>query len=216
MNHILPYNLFESESKNLGMIYHFTNLDSFVSMVNQKVQFRLGKLPNNNTYKYYVSFTRNPKMFSPELRSDKVAVRIVIDPNKLKTKYKLEPYLDTRYVKRQDDEAEERIILHNVEDWTKQYYDYVDILDSIVEINILNKPIFNDTPFYLIGDKSFRPNLRDEKKKKEELIKIELKYNEELDKISKMNFSKFKFPINIVSKYINPKYQDKYIVKNLN
>lgn len=184
------------ESKQRHILYHFTNLYNFNEMLEKRMGFCLGGL---SSYKSYVSFTRNFNMISSELRPDKYSVRIVIDGNKLSNKYKIQPYIDKNYVNRNHGEWEEKI---DIDD-----FGCVDILDCITEVNIMNKPLLNhDIKHHFFGNNIYS-------EKDEEITKY---YNKFIEKITNKNLKKYNFPITIVSKYTNPKYQEKWILQRLN
>jgi hypothetical protein len=184
------------ESRQRHTLYHFTNLFHFTEMLETRRGFCLGGLVVN---KSYVSFTRNHDMKSPELRADKYAVRIVIDGDKLSNKYKITPFLDTQYVDRNSGEWEEKI---DVED-----FGCINIADCITEINIMNHPLLG----HAIKHHYFGNNVYAEKDED-----VQKHYLEKLDYIKNKDLSKHNFPINIVSKYTNPKYQERFVLEYLN
>lgn len=81
-----------NEEKQVGIIYHYTNLWSLIDIL--KDDFLIPKSDDSN-FKY-VSFTRDKNFHKSKTRnSDGIggtSVRIVIDGTKLSNKYKIEPY----------------------------------------------------------------------------------------------------------------------------
>ena len=200
MKYLVPLIL---ESKNVGIIYHFTSIENLYFMLENN-NFKLKSEYN------YVSFTRNSNLFSSELNPSKLQTRIMIDGNKLSNYYKITPYKDFS-IKKEHGEAEERFI------FSENTLKYIDIKNFIIEIDIIDEPLFRNykDEFY---DTS--PNIF---KYKDGIIKVDnpepiIKKHIELlkfieDEIKKYNLN---FDINVVSKFTNPKYQDKYIIKKLN
>lgn len=85
-----------SESKQVGIIYHFTDDESFWSIINDEGL--------KSSYFDFISFTRsfsNPKGSHLEYMN----VRFSFDGNKLSNKFKIEPYSESGY-----NEQEERIV----------------------------------------------------------------------------------------------------------
>lgn len=207
---IKKYDEFVTESKKVGIIYHFTGIYNLYQMF-LKNNFRISSQQN------YISFTRNPSMFSPELLQSKLQARIMIDGDKLSNKYKISPYKDFRNVKREHGEAEERVV--KIDDlFMANPVTDVDIQNSILEIQILEEPIFRnrDDKYYNTSAKHFvyEPNIYIPDDDPEKII---LKHKFYLDKIEEIVKSKdIKFPINVVYKFVNPKYSDKLIIKSLN
>lgn len=198
------------ESKQVGIIYHFTNLWSLIEMFKND-NFKI------KSDKHYISFTRNPIMFSPELMASKLQCRIMVDGNKLSNKYSIEPFLDFKNVKKDDGEQEERILKMKTP-FDFQLLPYVDITNSILEIDILDEPIFRSKT-----NKDYEKSSKLYQYDKEkyfhttELEPIILKHKEQVNKIWDMVMNKnYNFDINVVSKFTNPKYQDKFILGKLN
>ena len=97
---ITKYKLFEA--KQVGTLYHFTNLISLYSILttNSLETYRtvddndnLKNSYNLKGYLYYVSFTRNKNFYKiPQLNIDHpVSCRMTIDGDKLSHKYKIYP-----------------------------------------------------------------------------------------------------------------------------
>ncbi len=209
MKHLTPLIL---EMKQVGMIYHFTGIWNLLEMI----KYNDFKIKSDNNY---ISFTRNPLMFTSEIRLSKLQTRIMIDGDKLSSKYRIIPYKDFRNnIDRIHGEWEERVNkkddLYMLNPVTK-----VDILDCIIEIDILDEPIFRgeEDKFFKYSANNFlyEPNnymFPDDNK--EGIINKHKKVLDNLKlEINKKNYS---FEINIVNKFFNPKYQDKGIIFKLN
>lgn len=196
------------ESKQVGIIYHFTGIWNLYEMLKFD-DFRI------KTGYNYISFTRNPIMFSPELLQSKLQTRIMIDGNKLSNKYKISPFKD-KMVDKEHGEWEERVKKEN--DLFKiRSLDNVNISDCILEIDIIDEPLFRgkEDKYYKNYAKYFTYDPYNSSI--DDTEKIITKHSELLDKIgNEIEIKKFSFDINIVSRFINPKYQDKYIIKKLN
>lgn len=102
-----------NESKQVGIIYHFTNTVRLWHILHS--DSLKCSLPNDNAKEkdFYISFTRD-KNFHKQLRSNGTTnnVRIAIDGNKLSNKYKINPfnyYKKTYFKDPYDYESEERI-----------------------------------------------------------------------------------------------------------
>lgn len=202
------------ESKQVGIIYHFSGIWNLYEML----KFNNFKLKSQT---HYISFTRNPIMYSPELLPSKMQTRIMIDGNKLSNKYKIEPFLDYRGVKREHGEAEEKI--NKINDiFLDNPLIEVDIKDCILEISILDEPLFRgyDDKHFKYAAKGFEygKTLNSERLYPDnEIEKIITKHKEILDNIKLiLKDKKYNFEINEVSRFTNPKYQDKYIINKLN
>ena len=199
------------ESKQLGIIYHYTGIYNLSEMLKYN-DFKLKSDMN------YISFTRNPSMFSSELRPSKLQCRIAIDGNKLSNFYKLNPYMDIKNdLNREHGEAEERFI--KVDDlFMSNSKTTINIKDFIIEIDIMDEPLFMSEydKNYSYSSKLFLfdPNNYINLDDKESII---LKHQEFIGIIKNIpNIKSFNFPINIVSKFLNLKYQDKYIIETIN
>jgi len=108
------------ESKNIGDIYHFTNLANAWIILSDKTllaktdtgfDFGAGYISHGRDG---VSFTRNHDLKNSALIGGDGhawgSIRIKFDGNKLSNKYKIEPYLDRKHnVTRQANQAEEII-----------------------------------------------------------------------------------------------------------
>lgn len=198
------------ESKQVGIIYHFTGIWNLYEMIKYN-DFNL------KTDKSYISFTRNPVMFSSELRLSKAQCRIMIDGDKLSNHYRVFPFIDKiASVNRSHGESEERIVKYSMWD-NRKMIDRVNIKDSILEITILDEPLFrnfNDTK-NTANNFLYEPN--NYMSPDDDSEKIILKHKEILSKIEELCKNKhFNFNINVATKFINPKYQDKWIIDKLN
>lgn len=119
------YNDFIKESKQVGIIYHFTLLENLFSILDKNAIFgssgEFGGL--------YISCTRNNKLNHKTLYGiTGTGVRITLDGNKLSEKYKIEPY---KYGKENvEDESEERIFTNKITNIIK-YIKEIDIFYDI-------------------------------------------------------------------------------------
>jgi hypothetical protein len=97
---ITKYKLFES--KQVGTLYHFTNLISLYSILTSNSLETYRTVDDNDNlknsynlkgYLYYVSFTRNKNFYKiPQLNMDHpISCRLTIDGDKLSHKYKIYP-----------------------------------------------------------------------------------------------------------------------------
>jgi hypothetical protein len=147
-----------NEGINDNYLYHNTSLENLLKII--KNNFIL-----KGEHRGYVSFSRYKNMpdqeFNPELE-----VKIVVDKNKLKTKYKIEPYVDP-----QDDEEEEEYSLYSKQSkWfqaEERIKSPVDVKNSIVYIEIPNeKKWFEEASQYVVthygGNTSRRLRKEDE------------------------------------------------------
>ena len=121
---------YQKEAKQVGIIYHFTSLNIFAGFErwldtvadkrDEKYQLYLKEMQQNKK----ISFTRNYKLpFG--------VVRLTVDGNRLSNRYKIKPTADLNagYGRHHgEDESEEIVIGHR----------YIDIDDSLVQIDILN------------------------------------------------------------------------------
>lgn len=119
-----------SESKQVGILYHFTTIYNFIDIVrsgcvlfSSKESKRTGFAGLQNELIDYISFTRNFRLKSYNASY----FRFDIDGDKLSEEYKIEPFIDSKAVTRKvHEENEERIIKNRVE-----------ILDSLQSVTIL-------------------------------------------------------------------------------
>jgi hypothetical protein len=96
------------EGKQVGDLYHFTDIDSLYYMIKNNGKIELDNTFSSFAARDYFSFTRNPKLNT--LGEEKTHVRIKLDGNKLSNKYKITPYSDSEYSRTSGQpEAEERI-----------------------------------------------------------------------------------------------------------
>jgi len=130
------------EAKQVGVIYHYTTIDNLFSIMKRNY-LSSGKFEDDNS----ISFTRD-KLFANTPRTNiGTDVRLVIDGNKLSSKYKIEPYQFTGSVKTNidfgefdfpsmtwvGDEQEERLYLPK----NKSVLD--NVKDSIIKIEFPKK-----------------------------------------------------------------------------
>lgn len=162
------------------VIYHFTTIRNLYDILKGFESMIILDVP----YSDRISFTRNYNMKSRELRIDKRCCRIAVDYNKLKDKYKIKPFFDEIY--KDDSEQEERVYKLNNE--------FIDITSSIIQIDILSKPVFDDSLTGALNSYFFGDNLYLHKQ-----VDVINKYYEYLDKIKTLNITKI--PIYIVDNY---------------
>ena len=128
------------EAKQIGDIYHFTNLDTLTQLhTANRIELDI-EYSSDSTNEYY-SFTRDPNLST--LGEDKHQVRIKLNGDKMSNKYKFEPYVDINiefpelsYSKNTPNfEAEERI---------SSKYGKIDLTPYIEEIAIIDEENFLD------------------------------------------------------------------------
>jgi hypothetical protein len=198
------------EMKQVGVIYHFTGIWNLYEMIKWG-DFSL------KTMKSYVSFTRNPIMFSPELRLSKSQCRIMIDGDKLSSQYRISPFIDkVAGINRSHGESEERILKYSMWDKRKMN-DMVNIKDSILEITILDEPLFRDFKNTKNTANNFEYEPNNYMNPDSDVENIITKHKVILDKIKlELKNKNYPFDINVVNKFFHPKYQDKGIIFKLN
>lgn len=104
------------EGKQVGTLYHFTNADKFIHILQDNVLKSSRKQPDNGYGGYgYISFTRD-KNFNkvPRGSISGTAIVFIVDGDKLSDRYKVEPFNYYNYANKNDNpervEAEERVI----------------------------------------------------------------------------------------------------------
>jgi hypothetical protein len=168
-----------NEGINDNYLYHNTSLENLLKII--KNNFIL-----KGEHRGYVSFSRYKNMpdqeFNPEFE-----VKIVVDKNKLKTKYKIEPYVDP-----QDDEEEEEYSLYSKQSkWfqaEERIKSPVDIKNSIMYIEIPNeKKWFEETSQYVVTH--YGDNISRRLRKEDEPIPSNIKnmFKNVLDGLKKNN-----------------------------
>jgi len=84
MKYIQSYKLYES--KNVGILYHFTSIENLIEIINSNEMIGNGS----------ISFTRDKNFLdttgAESIGSDSTECRIVVDGDKLSNKYKIRPY----------------------------------------------------------------------------------------------------------------------------
>ena len=128
---------FLEEGKQVGPLYHFTNYDSAIGIVNKDFKLKVALTPKEVSidqlpdYAKYISFTRNKNLDSPTISRE---VRFTIDGNALSNRYRVEPYADIKAgfgrARPGKDEAEERVNVAKREG-------FVDIAPFLVSIDIV-------------------------------------------------------------------------------
>jgi len=167
------------EGINDNYLYHDTSLENL-----------LGIIKNNFVLEgqEYVSFSRYKNMpnqeFDPEFDA-----KIVVDKNKLKTKYKIEPYVDPL-----DDEEEEEYSLYSKQSkWfqaEERIKSPVDIKNSIIYIELPNEKIwFDEASQYIVTSYGNTKSTRLRKKDEPIPVKIKNMFKNILNGLKKNNIS---------------------------
>jgi len=125
------------EAKQVGILYHFTSLNSLSSMIMMKNKVILSIEYASYAGDTYISFTRNPRLGT--LGKSKHETKITLDGDKMSNKYKFEPHVhkrysyDDRFAKYSKDyEAEERIN-------ASKYGNKIDITPYILKIETITE-----------------------------------------------------------------------------
>lgn len=167
-----------SEGKNIGIIYHYTNLKSFIEILNEGV-LRPGAVDYDEFTPPFISFTRRKNIIKDlGFRNHLVNppfVGMEFDGNKLSNKYKIVPFnyyyylssteldvttkeMNKNYKHDKDyDEDEERLILgsYNKTVPIKNYLRKIYLLDdadlSLLFKNYLKNPEFRNTIADFVG-----------------------------------------------------------------
>ena len=129
------------EAKQIGDIYHFTDLETLANMQRTSNHIELDSEYSSNAANEYYSFTRDPNIRT--LGDDKHQIKIKLNGDKMSNKYKFEPYVDVTsgeeefsYGKNTPNfEAEERI---------SSKYGKIDLTPYIDEIAIIDENHFLD------------------------------------------------------------------------
>ena len=129
------------EAKQIGDIYHFTDLETLANMHRTSNRIELDIEYSSNAANEYYSFTRDPNIST--LGDDKHQIKIKLNGDKMSNKYKFEPYVDVSsgeeefsYGKNSTNfEAEERI---------SSKYGKIDLTPYIDEISIIDEDHFLD------------------------------------------------------------------------
>lgn len=137
---IKSFKLFES--KQVGIIYHFTSLFSLYEILSRKEPYLY------SSYVNYISCTRDFNMKSPELRLEKQCCRITLDGNKISENFKVKSYFDRTCLISKDDEREERIDTSNK---------IIDLKKYCLRIDILNNPVLDPDDHFHDNDSNFPP-----------------------------------------------------------
>ena len=91
-----------NEAKQVGILYHVTDIEGFKGILESN---KLGKYPDS-----YVSFTRSPRYTYVAGTEKYFVIQLVVDGNKLSTRYKIAPFASQdSYVRGKRFEAEERV-----------------------------------------------------------------------------------------------------------
>lgn len=133
---LLETNKLIIESKQVGILYHITSPDALWSILSQD------KL---KTFTKKVSFTRNKHYKQITGKDEFSAIIFKIDGNKLSTKYKISPHLDTKSGYGHDNEAEE-VVIGEIKDLNK----YLISIEIVSKISPENQNALKD---YLVKHK---------------------------------------------------------------
>jgi hypothetical protein len=82
-----------NEAKQIGDIYHFTSTEALGSMIEEFGNITLDIEAGSTAAGGYYSFTRNPNLGT--LAEEKHHVRLKLNGDKMSTRYRFEPYVDT-------------------------------------------------------------------------------------------------------------------------
>ena len=145
--------LIKEEAKQVGTLYHYTNLDNLIKILNQDI------LKSNSDNGGYISFTRNKNFvkISRFLSGGSVDCALIINGDKLSDNYKIKPYHDQEYFnKTEKDFGSEEMEL---EEQIKG--DISPIKPYIINIIILNDKInaYDINEFIENNDTNIEPNL---------------------------------------------------------
>ena len=214
------------EGKKYPILYHYIPIYNLMLLLKEYEE--TGKfLLKSNTYGddsgtfSYISLSRNPSMFSSALLLSKQLCRITLDGEILSNTYKISPYFDNQYKNEVGLEWEEKMKIskfstydrNNLNTWVGSRFEG-DVTKSVIRIDILYKPLKHDdknrqgyvTPLDKYDEFNFRSfyNQKD----------IDDDHRKMLVNLYKfLKSSNIDIPIKIVSKFVNHKYQDRYISK---
>ena len=126
--------LIREEGKQVGTLYHFTNLDNLIKILNQDI------LKSNSNNSGYISFTRNKNFvkISRFLSGGSVDCALIINGDKLSNNYKIEPYHDQEYFR----ESEKDFGSEEMESEEQIKGDISPIKPYIINIILLNDKIY--------------------------------------------------------------------------
>ena len=118
---IKTFNEFLNEAKQVGILYHFTNIENLLGILkSNKI------IGSSGEREIYISFTRNKNFnLSGHYGITGTSVRISINGDKLSNNYKIKPYF---YKEFNRDEMEERVITTSIKN----------ISNYIIEIMLYN------------------------------------------------------------------------------
>ncbi len=140
-------NISFNESKQVGILYHFTGLLFLVGIIKSN-KLIASKISSEYMGKvtYAVSFTRDKNLYTKNPDAVPTECRIVLDGNKLSHHYKIVPYnyfWDLRGGSRHHDqgnvESEEMVVFND-----NKYNGIIDIKKYILRIDILNDSRWDD------------------------------------------------------------------------
>lgn len=237
MKYIKSYNIFESdspikdmeynESKNYSILYHYIPLYNLYLLLTEyketgKFLLKTDFAGDRSNDIPVISLSRNSSMNSGDLLLSKQLCRIAIDGIKLSHKYKLRPYADSTHTKGSDNEHEEMLFIsnqeyymgYNIENHHVPVKYKVDITDYILQIDILTiPPKMKDTQGYMSWvnshnqstPKYYNHEVRD-------MDNIDQDHSTEINRLFKLlRTINLNFKVNVVSKFTNYKYQNRYI-----
>jgi hypothetical protein len=124
------------ESRQRGMLYHYTSLRNLISML--KTNTMIGRR-SSSKYKgtitqwdeHYISFTRDKNLHLKDPDLGDITVRVCIDGDKLSNNYRLIPFRDFTYnmsdtnYRHESDESEERVLFGSRRPWIDNLSKYI-------------------------------------------------------------------------------------------
>ena len=141
-----------NEAKQVGILYHVTDIDGFNGILHSN---KLGKYKNSS-----ISFTRDPRYTYVSGTEKYFVIQLVIDGNKLSSRYKITPFASQdSYVNGKRFEAEERVEgqIQDIGKYTleikplRKDFDYGKFIGKMEYFKFLKKyPQIKDSVFPLI------------------------------------------------------------------
>lgn len=123
-----------TEGKQLGTLYHYTDILSMIRIIESNKLIGAKRTSNEQSY-YVISLTRNKNFLSQNRYLEKnLNSRIVLDGNKLSNNYKISPYASKYYRDPKLQEQEERLYMKDpyLTDLNNYVISYDIYLDTIM------------------------------------------------------------------------------------
>jgi len=215
------------ESKNYPTLYHYIPLYNLIKVFEEytrtgKFLLKTDVCPERTNNKPVVSLSRNSQMNSVDLSMSKQLCRISFDGEKLSHRFKMKPYADSTYTKGIDGEEEEMLFLNDDGTYTNTINNQIpcryegDVTDCIIRIDILTKvtEVRNGQSGYVSwSDKydDYNPKYLNRKDEHDDMQRDHDNMVRKLFQTIREN--KIPFPVRLVKKFSNIKYQDRYIDK---